>query len=85
MAVFAWGIRIHNAPLVGAFARGVVLYHTYRPTEKVPLNLIEVILAQGSMFSHGPTAFSGERHSMTSTADLPTFCMERTDGKFKFF
>jgi hypothetical protein len=56
-----------------------------RPTEKVPLNLIEVILAQGSMFSHGLTAFSGERQPLTGTADLPTFCMEQTDGKFTFF
>ncbi len=77
--------RIHTAPLGGAFARGVVRHHRCRPTEKVPLNLIEVILAQGSMFSHGPTAFSGERDSMTGTADLPTFCMEQTDGKFNFF
>jgi hypothetical protein len=49
------------------------------------LNLIEVILAQGSMFSHGLTAFSGERQPLTGTADLPTFCMEQTDGKFTFF
>jgi hypothetical protein len=38
------------------FARGVGLQ--CRPTEKVPLNLIEVILAQGSRSNVGVSAFS---------------------------
>jgi len=48
------------------------------------LNLIEVILAQGSRLKTGARRLLWRGLPPLSTADLPTFCMEQTDGKYIF-
>jgi hypothetical protein len=54
-------------------------------TEKVPLNLIEVILAQGSQFQVGDFQFLQSLIPRRKPADLPLFCMEQINGNYKFF
>ena len=69
---------------MNAHARGVALLSMSGSTEKVPLNLIEVILAQGSSFKTSDCLLLWQHPPCSEHAHLPIFCSEQIDGKDNF-
>ena len=69
---------------MNAHARGVALLSWSGSTEKVPLNLIEVILAQGSSFETSAGLVFRVNPFLFKTRPPAKFCWEQINGTHNF-